>query len=70
MAKWVFVHNEWEGLPKYALNCLDEIRADNPEIEISNWRSTILKDLSLDLDVKDLVDLFGEVYTFSSQTVH
>ncbi len=65
MAKWTFVHNEWEGLPKYALDCLDDIRANNAGIEVSSWRPAILKDLALDMAVKDLVDLFGPAPTQS-----
>jgi hypothetical protein len=59
MKKWIFIHNSWEGLPKYALDLLSKLREESPEIEIEAWGPGILKALTLELSVDCLIDLFG-----------
>lgn len=37
IAKWVFVHNDAEGLPKYAIDLIEKLKKDHPNITISSW---------------------------------
>lgn len=59
MQKWAFVHNDPEGLPKYALDLIEGLKEDNPEIEISVIGPDVLKQIALSLPLARLVDLFG-----------
>jgi len=59
MEKWVFVHSDPEGLPKYALDLISDLKKQNPAIEIKVWRPSIIKEKALSLELNKLVDLFG-----------
>ncbi|MBB3061418.1 ABC-three component system protein [Microbulbifer rhizosphaerae] len=59
LAKWVFVHNDQEGLPKYALDLLEELKGEHPRIDLSAWGPGIVKEQILKLPTVKLVDLFG-----------
>ncbi|MDH5327102.1 MAG: hypothetical protein OEZ68_21125 [Gammaproteobacteria bacterium] len=63
MEKWTFVHNDPEGIPKYAIDLMQQLRKDNPEIEITSWRPTLIKDKALSLPVNKLTDMFGPAPT-------
>lgn len=63
MEKWIFVHNDSEGLPKYALDLLDDLSKNNPLVIIASWRPSFVKDLALSLSVNRLTDLFGPAPT-------
>lgn len=57
--KWVFVHNESEGLPKYALDLIEELRTSHPNIDITAWGPGVIKEKILSLPLNKLVDVFG-----------
>jgi len=57
--QWIFVHNETEGLPKYAIDLIEQLKNDHPSIDISVWGPGILKQKILSLPLAKLVDMFG-----------
>ncbi|WP_197467853.1 ABC-three component system protein [Marinomonas gallaica] len=59
LKKWTFIHNSWEGLPKYAHDLVCKLQEENPNIDIEVWGPGVLKDKALRLPVDSLVDLFG-----------
>lgn len=59
MKKWVFVHNEREGLPVYALDLIAELQCKHPEVEMTSWGPGILKEKLMLLSNEKLIDLFG-----------
>lgn len=59
LAKWVFVHNDQEGLPKYALDLFDNLKVEHPHIELRAWGPQIIKEKILNLPTIKLIDLFG-----------
>ena len=64
MDKWTFVHCEPEGLPKYALDLILELKEDNQDIEICPpMRPSQIKDIILSLNLEQLVDIFGPAPT-------
>jgi len=68
LTKWVFVHNGQEGLPKYSLDLITDLKAKNPKIDIAVWSPTILRDMALSLPVAKLVVMFGLAPTQSDMT--
>ncbi|MEZ8097167.1 ABC-three component system protein [Photobacterium swingsii] len=68
MQKWVFVHSESEGLPKYALDLITKLQSENPAIEIKSWRPTFIKRKALLLPLEYLIDLFGTAPTAADVT--
>ena len=59
--KWVFVHNDPEGIPAEVVNHLDNIRRDNPNIKIEIWtRPELLKLFHL-LSLEAKYSIFGQV---------
>lgn len=63
MHKWTFVHNDPEGLPKYALDLIEELKKENPGIEISTFGPDVFKEAVLSLPVSKLIDFFGPAPT-------
>ncbi|MBM7073533.1 hypothetical protein JQC92_16080 [Shewanella sp. 202IG2-18] len=62
--KWVFLHNSQEGLPKYGLDLILELRDLNPTIEITPpWGPSEVKELILSLTDVQLFELFGPAPT-------
>lgn len=59
ISKWVFVHNEREGLPKYALDLIEELKVEHTSVDITAWSPNILKDKILSLSLTKLIDMFG-----------
>lgn len=59
LSKWVFVHNDNEGLPKYALDVIAELKTEHPNIDITSWGPGIIKEKILSLPLSKLIDLFG-----------
>lgn len=59
ISKWVFVHNESEGLPKYALDLIEELKSNHTGVEITAWGPGILKEKILLLPPRKLIDMFG-----------
>lgn len=59
ISKWVFIHNEFEGLPKYALDLIEELKRKHTHVEITAWGPSILKEKILSLPLVKLVDMFG-----------
>ncbi len=59
ISNWVFVHNDAEGLPKYAIDLIAELKNDHPDVEINCWGPGIIKDKILSLPLNKLIDLFG-----------
>lgn len=59
ISKWVFIHNESEGLPKYALDLIEELKGKYTSVEITAWGPGILKEKILSLPLSKLVDMFG-----------
>ncbi|WP_281544994.1 ABC-three component system protein [Grimontia sp. SpTr1] len=57
--RWTFVHNEFEGLPPYAVDVISRLREENPNIQISVMGPDILQDFALSLSPSHLIDLFG-----------
>lgn len=68
ISKWVFVHNSQEGLPKYALDLLLELKTKHPTIDITAWGPDVIKDMILKLPVSKLVDMFGPALTQADMT--
>lgn len=65
LKKWTFVHNDYEGLPPYAIDVVDELRAANGGISISVWGPETLKEKALSLSHMQLVDIFGPAPSMS-----
>ncbi|MFZ5561493.1 MAG: ABC-three component system protein [Pseudomonadota bacterium] len=63
MRKWTFVHNDPEGLPKYALDLMEELKEENKDVEISVFGPDVFKEIVLSLPVSKLIDLFGPAPT-------
>jgi hypothetical protein len=63
MQAWTFVHNEFEGLPPYAIDAIEKIKKDNPTIDISVLGPNELFDISINLGLEKLIDVFGHVPT-------
>ncbi|WP_444922367.1 ABC-three component system protein [Microbulbifer sp. CnH-101-G] len=59
ISKWVFVHNEPEGLPKYALELIEELKSKYKNVDINIWGPGILKEKVMSLPLGKLVDMFG-----------
>lgn len=59
ISKWVFIHNDPEGLPIYALDLIAKLKGMHPHMEITAWGPSILKEKILSLPHNKLVDLFG-----------
>ena len=59
ISRWVFVHNESEGLPKYALDIIAQLKVEHPNVEITVWGPSKLKDKTLSLPLMKLIDMFG-----------
>lgn len=57
--EWVFVHNDPEGLPKYALDLIEQLKDNHKNIEINVWGPGVLKEKILSLPPGKLVDIFG-----------
>jgi hypothetical protein len=57
--KWIFVHNGPEGLPKYALDLIVDLKTNQSKIDISVWGPGILKEKILSLPLGKLIDMFG-----------
>lgn len=69
LEKWVFLHNSQEGLPKYGLDLILQLRDKNPTIEITPpWGPDEIKKIILSLGVEELVDLFGPALTHKDMT--
>lgn len=61
MTRWVFVHNDFRGLPPRAVQVLDELRDGNPSIEIETWSKAGLTRLAVRMDLLGWEALFGVV---------
>lgn len=57
--RWTFVHNEFEGLPAYAMDVIFDLKKENPNIQINVMGPEILHDFALTLSSSHLIDLFG-----------
>jgi len=68
MEKWIFVHSDPEGLPKYALDLISELKKKNPKIDIKVWRPSFIKEKALSLELNKLVDLLGAAPTQQDMT--
>lgn len=68
MKRWVFVHNDSEGLPKYALDTFGDLKDEYTSVQISSWGPGILKEKILSLPIAKLVDLFGPAPSESDMT--
>ena len=63
ISKWTFVHNSHEGLPKYGLDKLDDLRKINKTVITQPWGPQKLKEMTLGLSVAKLTELFGNAPT-------
>ena len=61
MAKWVFVHNDPEGLPSQAHTCMDRLRQSHPDICFEFWSETQLRELTFALTAEAAEAIFGQV---------
>lgn len=62
--KWVFLHNSQEGLPKYGLDLILQLRDAHPLIEITPpWGPSEIKEIILSLSLDHLAELFGPALT-------
>jgi hypothetical protein len=61
MRRWEFVHNDVRGLPADAIQRLDDLRADNPGVEIAVLGEAELRRVVMNLLIHQLEDLFGVV---------
>ena len=59
MKKWVFIHNDPEGLPKYAIDLILELKKENPEIKLKMWSPSLILKKFLFISISDLASLFG-----------
>tara|TARA_R110001583_G_scaffold94384_4_gene237886 strand:- start:376 stop:1284 length:909 start_codon:yes stop_codon:yes gene_type:complete len=63
MQAWTFVHNEFEGLPPYAIDAIEEIKQNNLRMPISVLGPNELFDIAINLGLEKLIDVFGHVPT-------
>ena len=63
MARWVFVHNDREGLPASTVKQIEGLRKDHPDVLIEVWGYTELQRIKERLDLAALEDVFGAVPT-------
>lgn len=59
MAEWALVHNDDRGLPSEALQYLDALRHEHPDVRIVVWGEVQLSELAGDLDLPAQEALFG-----------
>ncbi|WP_275100172.1 ABC-three component system protein [Sedimenticola hydrogenitrophicus] len=65
MGEWTFVHNDWEGLPSYAIGHLENYKHEYPHLMIHVMGPAVIKDKALSLPKHKLVDLFGVAPTMT-----
>lgn len=63
MERWIFVHNQEDGLPPGAVNLLLGLRRANPDLEIEDWSLTELSTIADALDLAQCEHLFGTLPT-------
>lgn len=61
MQNWVLVTNDERGLPPSTVKLLDDLRADNPTIDIKTWSKHELQRLTHEFSLADWRDVFGDV---------
>jgi hypothetical protein len=61
MEKWIFVHNQEQGLPATAGAKLVELRAEFPKVEIEAWGPIELMRRLKDLNTSSLTQLLGSI---------
>ncbi|EGR2534316.1 hypothetical protein DYB88_14115 [Vibrio cholerae] len=59
MLGWTFVHNEFEGLPPYAIEQISALRECNPGIDIRVMGPEIIHEFAMSLSPESLIDVFG-----------
>ncbi|MDC9519861.1 hypothetical protein PSH55_01835 [Pseudoalteromonas sp. Angola-31] len=63
MLAWTFVHNEFEGLPPYAIDVIEKLKKDNKALHISVLGPNELFDTAINIGIEKLIDVFGHVPT-------
>lgn len=56
---WHFVHNDRNGLSPDVTLCLGELGKEYPSVRLEPWSEVELRDLTQDLELRQLEDLFG-----------
>ncbi|MFM7021351.1 MAG: ABC-three component system protein [Flavobacteriales bacterium] len=64
MDKWVLVHHDKEGLPKYALDKIAEFSQQHPQLEFTSWSPNIIRSKALNLSENKLIEIFGYAPSF------
>ena len=63
MARWVFVHNDREGLPASVVKQIESLRNFHPELSVEIWGYTELQRIKDRLTLAALEDVFGPAPT-------
>lgn len=61
LKRWVFVHNDSRGLPPKAQQLLEQLRKENPNVEIEQWWEPQLCELAMNIPLGGLQTLWGYV---------
>ena len=59
LQRWVFVHNDEDGLASEVVSKLTELSQDNKAIDIQRWSFEMIWQKLKELDVDQLIELFG-----------
>ena len=63
MERWIFVHNDNDGIPADAAQQLIDLGKANPSVSLSQMSCSEILDITMSLTVPQLEDLFGLVPT-------
>lgn len=61
MRRWELVHNDTRGLPAAAVQKLEDLRSNHPEVDIAVFGYAELRTVVMGLEIHKLEDLFGVV---------
>ncbi len=59
MAAWSFVHNDLDGLTASVVQLIEQLRSENPKLDINEWAWPQIRDQFEFLSASDIADLFG-----------